>query len=175
MALQIGIGVLVLVALLVLFVGTRPASFHIERSKEIEAPSERVFALLNDFHEWAKWSPWEKLDPAMKKTFEGPTAGKGASYGWVGNSKAGSGRMTILESSLERVSIELEFIKPFPAKNRSTFELKPSAKGTAVRWIMEGENGFSAKAFSLLVNMDKFLGKDFEEGLAKLDSAARSA
>ena len=175
MALQIGIGLLALIALLVVLITMRPARFRIARSAEIKASSERVFSLLNDFHQWAKWSPWEKLDPSMKKTFTGPEAGKGATYSWLGNSKAGEGHMTILESKPnELVLLELEFIKPFPAKNKTTFKLSPSAGGTEVHWIMEGEHNFSGKAFALFVNMDKFLGKDFEQGLANLNTAAQS-
>jgi uncharacterized protein YndB with AHSA1/START domain len=175
MALQIGIGVLALIALLVVLISMRPARFRIARSAQLTASAERVFSLLNDFHEWAKWSPWEKLDPAMKKTFTGPEAGKGATYSWLGNNKAGEGRMTILESKpSELVVLGLEFIKPFAAKNQTTFKLSPSAGGTEVQWIMEGERNFSGKAFDLFVNMDKLLGKDFEEGLANLNTAAQS-
>jgi uncharacterized protein YndB with AHSA1/START domain len=175
MALQIGIGLLALIALLVVLISMRPARFRIARSAEINASGERVFSLLNDFHEWAKWSPWEKLDPAMKKTFNGAEAGKGARYSWLGNSKAGEGHMTILESKPnELVLLELEFLKPFPAKNKTTFKLSSSAGGTEVQWIMEGEHNFSGKAFALLMNMDKFLGKDFEQGLANLNTAAQS-
>jgi hypothetical protein len=112
----------------------------------------------------------------MKKTFDGPAAGTGASYAWSGNSKAGQGRMTILDSKPnEQLSIKLEFIKPFSATNQTTFKLVPSASGTEVHWIMEGQNGFSGKAFALLMNMDKMLGKSFEEGLANLNTAAQSA
>ena len=175
MALQIGIGVLAIVALLVVVISTRPAGFRIARSAQVSAPAAVVFSLLNDFHQWGKWSPWEKLDPSMQKTFSGPETGVGASYAWVGNSKAGEGSMVVLDSQPdERLSIKVRFIKPFAATNQSTFELRPAAGGTEVRWIMEGENGFAAKAFSLFVNMDKFLGKEFEEGLAKLNSAAQS-
>jgi uncharacterized protein YndB with AHSA1/START domain len=176
MAKKIGLGVLAVVAVLLLVIATRPAHFRIERSAQISAPPAVVFSLVNDFRQWPKWSPWEKVDPAMKKTFDGPATGQGASYAWAGNSKAGEGRMTILESKpSEEVSIQLEFVKPFAATNRATFTMSPSAQGTEVHWIMEGDNGFAAKAFSLFMNMDKIVGKDFEEGLANLSSAARSS
>jgi uncharacterized protein YndB with AHSA1/START domain len=176
MALNIGLGVLALIVVLLVVISTRPASFRVERSAQIGAPPSAVFLLLNDFQHWVKWSPWEKLDPNMKKTFDGPAAGPGARYAWVGNSKAGEGRMTILDSKPnELLSIQLEFVKPFAATNRTTFKLIPSAGGTEVHWIMEGENGFAAKAFSLFVNMDQLVGKDFEEGLANLSSVAQSS
>jgi uncharacterized protein YndB with AHSA1/START domain len=174
MIIQIAVGVLVVIAVLLIVISMRPAAFRIERSAQISAPAPVVFALLNDFRQWVKWSPWEKLDPRMQKTFSGPDTGVGASYAWVGNSKAGEGSMTVLDSQPnERLCIQLRFIKPFAATNQSTFELRPSASGTEVRWIMEGQNGFAAKAFSLFVNMDQFLGKDFEEGLAKLNTATQ--
>jgi hypothetical protein len=166
----------VILAVLLAFVASRPAKFRIERSAQVHAPSHTVFALLNDFHEWSKWSPWEKLDRNMKKMFSGASAGPGAEYAWVGNSKAGEGNMTILSSTAnETVSIQLRFLKPFPATNVSTFKLSPASSGTTVHWIVEGENGFAGKAFSLIVNMDKMLGKDFEEGLANLNTAAQAA
>ncbi len=174
MAIQIGIGVLVLVLLLVVLISTRPATFRIERSAQIGASAPVVFALLEDFHEWVKWSPWEKLDPNMKKTFSGPTTGVGAGYAWLGNSKAGEGSMSVLESKPnELLSIKIQFLKPFPATNQTTFKLEPAGNGTRVSWIMDGQNGFMGKAFALFVNMDKFLGKDFEQGLANLNTAAR--
>jgi Polyketide cyclase / dehydrase and lipid transport len=178
MALQIGIGVLALVVLLLVVISTRPASFRIARSAQVGASDAVVFSLLNDFHQWQKWSPWEKLDPSMKKTFDGPSSGQGAKYSWLGNSKAGEGRMTILDSKPnELLKIQLEFVKPFAATNQTTFKLSPSgdATKTEVQWIVEGENGFAAKAFSLFVNMDKLLGKEFEQGLANLNTAAQSA
>jgi Polyketide cyclase / dehydrase and lipid transport len=173
---NIGIGLLVLLAVLLLFIASRPAKFRIERSAQMSASSAAVFALLNDFHQWGKWSPWEKLDPAMKKTFSGAESGTGAEYAWVGNNKAGEGRMTMLDSKPhEQLSIKLQFLKPFPATNLTTFKLEPAPGGTTVHWIMEGENGFAGKAFALFMNMDKMLGASFEEGLANLNKAAQTS
>jgi Polyketide cyclase / dehydrase and lipid transport len=173
---NIGIGLLVLLAVLLLFIASRPAKFRIERSAQMSASSAAVFALLNDFHHWDKWSPWEKLDPTMKKTFSGAEYGTGAEYAWLGNSKAGEGRMTMLDSKPnEQLSIRLQFLKPFPATNLTTFKLEPAPGGTTVHWIMEGENGFAGKAFALFMNMDKMLGASFEEGLANLSKAAQTS
>jgi hypothetical protein len=176
MAKKIGLAVLVVLAVLVLFVATRPAHFRVERSATIHAPSGVVYPLIADFHNWPKWSPWEKLDPSMKKTFSGAPSGTGAEYAWVGNDKAGEGRMTITESKpAELVSMKLEFIKPFAATNQAAFKLAPTGAGTQVQWSMEGENGFIAKAFSLIMNMDSLVGKDFEQGLANLNTVAQAA
>ena len=167
--------VLGLIAALLVFIATRPAKFRIERSALVKANAAAVFGLINDLHHWAKWSPWEKLDASMKKTFSGAEAGPGAKYAWVGNNKVGEGNMTITDSKPnELVQLDLEFLKPFPATNVTTFKLLPAPDGTTVHWISEGENGFAAKAFGLFMNMDKLLGGSFEEGLANLDTAARS-
>ena len=175
MASKIGIAVLVLIAGVLVFISTRPESFRVERSAQINAPAAVVFAMINDFHQWAQWSPYEKLDPNMKKTFEGPSSGPGASYAWAGNSKSGEGRMTILESKPgELVTVKLEFTRPFTATNETKFKLEPSGSGTRVSWIMEGKNSFMGKAISAFVNMDALLGKDFEQGLANLDTVAQA-
>jgi hypothetical protein len=174
MSIAIGLAILVLVVAVVVGVGSRPDHFRIERSARVDAPSDVVFALINDLHEWTKWSPWEKLDPAMKKTYEGPKAGRGASYAWKGNSKAGEGRMTITESRPnEAVALDLVFLKPFPATNVTTFVLAPSEAGTNVTWSMEGRNRFMGKAMALFIDMDKLIGKDFERGLAGMNAAVR--
>jgi uncharacterized protein YndB with AHSA1/START domain len=170
------LGILAVLVVGTAFIASRPSGFTIERSAEIAAPPEAVFALLNDFHQWGRWSPWEKLDPNMKRMFDGPQSGPGASYSWAGNGDVGEGRMKIAEAKpSESVTIDVEFLKPFPAKNRTTFTLEPSAGGTKVRWAMQGENGFVGKAMSLVMDMDAMIGKDFEEGLANLGAAAKSA
>ena len=166
---KILIGLLMALLLLVIFIATRPAHFRVQRALQINAPSGAIFPLIDDFHYWSQWSPWEKLDPAMKKTYSGPPAGIGAQFAWVGNDKAGAGRMTITDSRpSELVTIQLEFLKPFAATNQATFKLTPNATGTRVEWSMAGDNGFLAKAFGLVMDMDSLVGKDFQEGLANL-------
>lgn len=173
MAKTLGIIVVVLVAAAVLYVATRPDHFHVERSGQVDAPPEVAFALINDFHQWEQWSPYEKLDPNLARSFEGPTSGPGAIYAYKGNSNIGEGRMTILESKPgQRVHIQLEFIQPFPANNQATFTLEPSGKGTRVTWAMSGPNTLMGKVMSPF--MDGFIGKRMEEGLAALDAAAQA-
>jgi uncharacterized protein YndB with AHSA1/START domain len=152
-----------------LVVSRRPAAFQIERSLSMAAPPAAVFAQVNDFHAWASWSPYEQLDPTLKKTSEGPRAGNGARYAWAGSGKVGEGRMTLAHSQPHsRIVIELELFKPFAATNQVTFSFEPSAGGTRVTWTMQGEHNFSGKLFALLMNMDKLVGADFERGLASL-------
>lgn len=166
-------GLALALTLFVLYVASRPAAFRITRSRVLAAPPAVIFPLLTDFRAWAKWSPWEKLDPAMVKTYDGAASGVGATYHWVGK-KSGEGRMTITESEADRrVALDLHFIKPIPANNTTVFTLEPEGEGTRVTWTMEGQNGFVAKAFNVVANMDKLVGKDFEAGLAALDAAAR--
>ncbi len=151
------------------FVAMRPSTYRVERSLTMATPVDLPFGLVNDFHRWHFWSPWDALDPKMKKTFDGPYAGPGAIYSWSGNEQAGQGTMTILDSKpYESIHIQLEFQKPWPSKNTTTFTFEPVAEGVTVRWTMEGTNNFVGKAFSLFMDMDGMIGKDFEKGLATI-------
>ena len=161
--------IVVLVAGVLGFAATKPDTFSVQRSTSIKAPPERIFAVLNDFHRWPDWSPWEKLDPAMKRTQSGAASGKGAIYEWDGNSKAGAGRMEIIESTpTSKLGIQLDFIKPFEGHNIAEFSLTPEADSTRVNWIMRGPTPFVSKVMQVFVSMDTLIGKDFEEGLANL-------
>jgi len=173
---KILLGVAAVIVLFTIVVMTRPATFHIERSIGVAAPPAAVFAQVNDFHTWAAWSPWEKLDPQMKKTFEGPATGVGSMYAWTGNDKVGEGKMTIQKSDPpSQVLIKLEFLKPFAATNTATFTFAPAPEGSKVTWAMDGENNFVAKAFSMFMDMDKMVGGDFEKGLAELKTIAETS
>jgi hypothetical protein len=173
---KILLGVLAVIVLLVLVVATRPSEFRIQRSATMGAPPPVVFALVNDFHAWPTWSPWERLDPAMKRTHSGAPSGTGAAYAWQGNDDVGEGRMTIEKSEPPSVvGIKLEFLKPFAATNTTTFTFAPEGPGTKVTWAMEGNNNFAAKAASLFMDMDKLVGADFERGLAAMKAASEKA
>ena len=141
------------------------------------APPELVHGLVNDFRQWARWSPWEQRDPNLKRSFEGPRSGVGAVYGWTGNDQVGQGRMTITESTPgERVGIKLEFLKPFAATNVTEFGFAPAGAGrTQVTWAMSGKNDLLGKLFSVFMNMDAMVGKDFEEGLARMRAESEDA
>ncbi len=148
------------------------STFKVTRSAVIPAPAEEIFPLVNNFHEWTKWSPWDAVDPAMERTYAGSASGVGAKYAWSGNRKAGSGTMEIVGSNEpSRIDIALEFTKPFKAVNPTTFTFTPSASGTDVTWTMTGENKGIGKVFALFMNMDKMVGGDFEKGLASLAGA----
>jgi len=169
------IGVLVLVAVFLVIVAMGPSTYHVERSASIAAPPQTVYAEIADFRRWEGWSPWEKLDPAMKKEFGGAESGVGATYSWVGNKDVGEGRMTITEDQpVSRVGIRLEFLKPFPATSQCAFKLAPEGDGTRVRWTMDGDLNFISKVMCVFVSMDKMLGGDFEKGLAGLRSVAEA-
>ena len=174
---KILIELVVIVAAFIIVVATRSAEFHIERSIAVGAPPARIFTQVNDLHAWAAWSPWEKLDPKMERTFTGPPAGPGATYAWKSESgKVGQGRMTIEKSEAPAlVVVTLEFIKPFAATNTVTFSFDATTDGTKVTWAMDGHNGFMGKAFALLMNMDKTVGGDFERGLVGLKAVAEAA
>src|SRR5215467_12937943 len=154
--LGIVIVVVVLVAVFAIVVALQPTHYHVERSAMMNAPAPVVFAQVNDFHKWEAWSPWAKLDPSAKNTFEGSPSGKGASFAWAGNSKVGEGRMTILESRPdELIRIELEFLRPFAATSTAEFTFKPEGDRTAVTWSMYGHNNFVARAVCIFVDMDR--------------------
>jgi uncharacterized protein YndB with AHSA1/START domain len=173
----IALGVLVILVILVLiYASTRPDTFQIQRKIAIKAPPEKVFPLVNDFHEWAKWSPWEKLDPNLKRTYGGPDSGPGATYGWEGNDKVGTGRMEILKTTPpNEVKIQLDFLKPYEAHNTGTFQFQPTSEGTEVIWTMDGEAPFMFNVMKVFIDMDGIIGKDFEKGLAAMKVEAEKA
>ncbi|CAN7485628.1 SRPBCC family protein [Terrabacter sp. LjRoot27] len=150
-------------------------SFHISRETTIAAPPERIHALVNDLHEWQAWSPWEGLDPAMERTYAGPKTGVGAVYAWRGNSKAGEGRMEILESEPQHVAVDLLFASPMKAHNRVDFTLTPAGEGTRVEWAMTGPQNLVMRLMSKVWSMEKLVGPDFEKGLAQLKLTAEKA
>jgi Polyketide cyclase / dehydrase and lipid transport len=164
------------VAIFCVVVAMQPAHYHVERSATMNAPAVVVFNQVNDFHKWDAWSPWAKLDPNMKTSYEGAPAGSGAVYSWTGNSDVGEGRMTITDSKPgESVKIKLDFVKPFAATNATAFSFKPQGNQTAVTWAMDGDNNFVGKAFGLFMNMDKMVGGDFEKGLAQMKAISEKA
>lgn len=165
-----------LIAIVLVIAAFQPSEFRVTRSATIAAPAAVVFPHVNDFHQWAGWSPWEKLDPAMKRTFSGPPAGVGTSYAWEGNSNVGSGQMTITESrSPEKLLIKLEFFKPMPGECPTEFNFTPSAPNqTTVTWTMSGKNNYLSKIVCLFMNMDKMIGGDFEKGLAALKNLSEA-
>jgi hypothetical protein len=170
---------LAVAVLIVIFVGvviTRPDTFHVERTLNIGAPDDVIYAHLDDFHAWADWSPWEKLDPNMKKTFSGPERGIGATYQWQGNDKVGTGKMTITESSpSSAMRINLEFIEPFKSEAVTGFEIAPRDEHTNdVTWWMDGNNDFMGKAFSLFMDMDAMIGADYMKGLTALKAVSEA-
>jgi uncharacterized protein YndB with AHSA1/START domain len=176
MAIKILIGLAVIVVAFAAIVALQPSEFRVARTATIAAPPPAVFAQVNDYRKWTAWSPYEKLDPAMKKTYAGAPAGTGAVYTWAGNSQAGEGRATITESRPnELIRIQLEFVKPFAANNTAEFTFKPQGDKTAVTWSLTGHRNFLFKAVGLLMNMDRMVGGQFEEGLAQLKSVVEAA
>jgi carbon monoxide dehydrogenase subunit G len=166
------VGLLVLLLLFLFYVSQKPSTFRYERTTTIEASPEKVFPHLNNFHQWMAWSPWEKMDPTMKREYSGPEQGVGAAYSWVGNNKVGTGRMEIKqEQPPSKLIIQLDFLKPFEASNTADFTLEPAGSGTKLIWAMYGAQPFMAKLMSTFMDMDKLIGKDFEKGLANLKTA----
>jgi hypothetical protein len=173
MLIKILIGVAVVIVLLIIFIATRPAEFSVTRSAAMSATPAAIFAQVNDFHKWEAWSPWAKMDPNAKSTFEGPTSGEGARFAWDGNKDVGAGNMTITESSPnDHIRIRLEFVRPFAGVNDTLFTFKPAGDKTNVTWTMSGRNNFITKAIGLVMNCDKMIGDQFEKGLANMEAVA---
>ncbi len=165
--------VLLLVTGLLIYAATKPDAFRIERSTTIKAPPEKVFALINDFHQWEAWSPWEKIDPSIKRTYSGPRSGVGAVYEWAGNKDIGQGRMEIIESSaLSKVSLKLDFVTPFEAHNFVDFTLSPQGDSTKLTQAMYGPSPYVSKLMTIFFSMEKMVGSKYEEGLADLKKLA---
>ncbi len=168
----IGGVVAVLLAAVLIYAATKPDTFRVQRAASIKAPPEKISAVLSDFRGWQAWSPWEKMDPAMKRSYSGAANGKGAVYAWEGNGEVGQGRMEITEAAPSRVAIDLDFVKPFEARNKVVFTLAPKGDSTEVTWAMQGPLPYVAKVVHVVFDMDGMVGKQFEAGLANLKAVA---
>src|ERR1700754_4138477 len=165
----IAIVLAIIIAVILILAATKPDHFRVERSATVNAPADKVYPLIADFHEWRKWSPWEERDPALKRTYSGAERGKGAVYAWEGNKNVGSGRMEILDANQpSKIVIKLDFLKPFEAHNTAEFTMLPQGSATNVTWVMHGPAPFMSKLMQVFMNMDRMIGKDFETGLANL-------
>ena len=159
----------VAIAIVLVLAATKPDTFRVQRAAMVKAPPESIFPLINDFHRWGTWSPYENKDPAMKRTYSGADSGKGAVYAWDGNKNAGSGRMEILDASMpSKIVIKLDFFTPFEGHNTAEFTMLPQGDGTNLTWAMHGPAPFMSKVMQVFINMDNMIGKDFAIGLANL-------
>ena len=167
------IAVVVILAVIAGLAAMQPNTFTVTRSITIKAPPEKIIPLVNDFHNWQSWSPWEKLDPNMQRTFSGAASGTGAVYAWQGNSDVGKGRMEITGQELPfKVTVKLDFIEPIASNNITDFALVPKGELTTVNWTMNGPMMFITKIMCVFTSMDKMIGKDFEKGLAQMKAVA---
>jgi uncharacterized protein YndB with AHSA1/START domain len=161
------------IAVVLILAAAKPDTFSVQRGATMKAPPEKIFSLINDFHQWGKWSPWENRDPAMTRIFSGAESGQGAVYAWEGNKNVGSGRMEILDASTpSKIIIKLDFLKPFEAHNTAEFTMLPQGDATSVNWVMHGPAPFLSKMMQVFMNIDKMVGKDFEIGLTNLKGLA---
>lgn len=170
---KVAIVITLLFAGILLFAASKPDSFRVQRSATIKAPPEKIFPLINDLHNWTVWSPYEKKDPAMRRTHSGAASGKGAVYEWDGNGEVGKGRMEIVESAAPaKILIDLKFLEPFAANHVAEFVLKPQGDVTEVTWAMYGPAHFVSKVVQIFIDMDRMVGNDFASGLANLKAIA---
>jgi hypothetical protein len=170
---KIAVAVIVLILLVLAYAATQPDSFRVQRMVAIKAPPAKIMPLISDFHQWPIWSPWEKLDPHMTRTFSGAPRDMGAVYAWTGNDKVGAGRMEITGmTATGNVTIKLDFLKPLESHNVTEFVLQPQGDMTTVTWSMTGPSSYLTKLMGVFVSMDSMIGGDFERGLANMKSAA---
>lgn len=168
----VALALAIVIAVILILAAIKPDVFRVQRRAAIQAQPEKIFSLINDFHQWGTWSPWEQRDAAMKRTFSGTESGKGAVYAWDGNRNVGAGRMEILDAVLpSKIVIKLDFIKPFEGHNTAEFTMLPKGGATEVAWTMYGGTPFIGKVMHVFINMDRMIGKDFEAGLANLKKA----
>lgn len=171
---KILLGLLAVIAVFLAIVASRPATYELKRSVDVAATPEVISAQITNFKKWEAWSPWEKKDSAMKKTYDGAAEGVDAHYAW-NSEKVGSGEMKITDVKPEKIGIDLHFTAPFESRSRVDFDLAKSGDKTSVTWTMSGKNDFSGKAASLFFDMEKNVGPDFESGLASLKEASEKA
>lgn len=162
------LALILVVAIVLVAAATRPNDFRVQRSLSIKAPPEKIAPLIANFHDWGNWSPYEKLDPQMQRSYGGAASGVGATYAWDSKGKAGQGSMEILDASPSKLTIKLDFVKPFEGHNTAEFTLQPQGDATLVTWAMYGPAPFISKLMGLFFNMDRMIGQDFEAGLANL-------
>ncbi|WP_029581745.1 SRPBCC family protein [Bradyrhizobium sp. URHD0069] len=157
------------IAMILILAAIKPNTFSVRRATMVKAPPEKIFAVINDFHQWGTWSPYEHKDPAMKRTYSGAESGKGAIYAWEGNKNVGSGRMEVLDASApSKIVIKLDFFTPFEGHNTAEFTMLPQGDATNVTWLMHGPAPLMSKVMQVFINLDNMIGKDFETGLANL-------
>ena len=169
----IALTALLLIAGVLVFAATRPDTFRVERSITVNAPPEKIFPLINDFHGWKTWSPYEKIDPSMNRRYSGASSGKGSIYEWAGQGKSGAGRMEIVESQAPaKIGIKLDFSVPFESHNRAEFAMLAQGQATKLIWSMDGPSPYISKLMGVFFNMDRMIGRDFEIGLANLKTIA---
>lgn len=169
----IAVIIAIAIAIVLILAATKPDTLRVQRATSIRAPADRIFPMINDFHQWRIWSPYENKDPAMKRTYEGAASGKGAVYAWDGDKNVGSGRMEILECAApSKITIKLDFFKPFEGHNTAEFTMLPQGDVTNLTWTMHGPAVFMSKVMQVFINLDNMIGKDFEVGLANLKRLA---
>lgn len=175
-AIAIVVGVVLVGVIAILGIAaTKPDQVHVERSLTMKASPAEIHPHINNYKNWMAWSPWEKQDPNMKRSFSGPESGVGAKYAWVGNDNVGTGDMTITSSEPEQIKLDLHFVKPFEGTSKVTFSMVPEGEATKVTWAMDSDNAFPCKVMQVFISMDDCCGKEFEKGLASLKTVSESS
>ncbi len=175
-AVIVAVIVIALSIALLVFVSSKPNTFSVKRDIAINGQPDKIFPLINNFHRWATWSPYDKKDPAMKRTYSGSESGVGAVYEWDGNKEVGIGKMEIIEATApSKIRIKLDFFAPFEGHNTAEFSIEQVGSESIVTWAMTGPSNFMMKLMHCFMDMDKLVGTDFESGLANMKSVVESS
>jgi len=167
--------VAVAIAGILAYATTQPDEFRVTRSASIKAPPQRIHPLVDDLRRHREWSPFEAKDPGMTRSYSGAPSGTGQVYEWDGNSEIGAGRITIAESSPQRVVFDMHFLRPFDSRSTGEIVFRPNGEMTDVTWSMHGPNLFIGKVMSVFFSMDTMIGREFETGLARLKSVTEGS
>lgn len=162
--------VAILLVVVIILAAIAPKSYEVSRSILIDKPKEIVFAYLKMIKNQDHWSPWKQKDPNMEQKYTGTDGEVGFKAYWKGNKEVGEGSQTI-KALVEnkRIDTHMIFLKPWKSESDGYYTLEDAGPGqTKVVWGFKGKNKFPATLFMLIYNMDKVVGKDFEEGLQSL-------
>jgi len=172
---KILIGITAALVIFLGYVSTREGKFNYVRSGMINAPAEKIFPYISDFSKGGEWSPYEKVDPNMKKEISGTPGQVGHKMIFEGNSDAGSGNLEILKVvPNELVEIKLTMTKPVHAENIVTYSLASEGSVTKFSWAMSGDGGFLTKLISVFIDCEKMIAGQFGVGIENLKTVVEA-
>ena len=170
----VGIIVAIIIVLAIILVVALPTKYNVERTITIDAPKNIVFNEVVKFENFVKWSPWSKLDPNMTYEITGSDGEVGAVYSWSGNDSVGTGSMTTVAVTEDRIDQKLDFTSPWEAHDMTYYEFEDTPDGIKVIWGMDGTLARPMNLMGLFMSMEDMIGTNYEEGLENLKDQVAS-